>query len=120
MAVHLKTKLFAGEAEIEKLRLIKNQPLELGRLGVGLADGGAHVDRVRALGGRCHHADIDRTGRGPVNRLAIETPLIRKRPCALRLHLQHHVCVDTDHRLNWSRRGGHGDVGAIDDLYVGW
>ena len=27
--------------------------------------------------------------------------------------------MDTDHRLNWSRRGGHGDVGAVDDLQIG-
>ena len=119
MAVHPKTELLVSEVEIEKIRLIKDQPLELCRLRVGLADGGPDVDCIRPLGGRRHHTNINRTGRGPVNCLAVETPLIRKRPGAFRLHLQHHVRVDTDHRLNWSRRGGHGDVGDVDDLHIG-
>ena len=118
MPSHLKAELRLGEAEVEKLRLVKDQPLERCRLGGGLADGGADVDRVGALGARRHHAQVDRGGGGGLDRLAVETPLVRERPRALRLDPQHDVGVDADDRLGRRRRGGHGDVRAAGELGV--
>ena len=116
MPAHLKFKLRLGEADVEKLRLVEDQPLERRRLGGGLADGGADVHRVVAFGVRRHHAEVDRVGGGPVDRLAVEAPLVRERPRAVRLDAQYDVGVDTDDRLNRRRRGGHGDVGTADAL----
>ena len=118
MPAHLKAKLRLGEVDVEKFRLVKDQPLERRRLGAGLSDGGADVDRVGALGVRRHHAQVDRGGGGAVDRLAVETPLVTERPGALRLDPQHNVGVDADDRLDRRRCGRHGDVCAANELGV--
>ena len=118
MSAHLKAKLRLGEADVEKFRLVKDQPLERCPLGGGLADVGSDVDRVGARGARRHLAQVDRGGDGAVDRLAVETPLVSKRPGALRLDPQHDVGVDADNRLNRRRRGRHGDVCAVDDFFA--
>ena len=118
MSAHLKAKLRLGEADVEKFRLVKDQPLESCRLGGGLADGGADVDRVGTLGVRRHHVQVDRRGGGSINCFAVETPLVRERPGPLWLDPQHDVGVDADDRLDRGRRSRHGDVCAADELGV--
>ena len=118
MPAHLKAKLRLGKVDVEKFRLVKDQPLERCRLGGCLADGGADMDRVGALDARRHLAQVDRGGDGAVDRLAVETPLVCERPGALRLDPQHNVGVDADDRLNRRRCDRHGDVCAVDDFFA--
>ena len=44
MPSHLKAKLRLGEVEVEKFRLVEDEPLERRQFGGGLADGGADID----------------------------------------------------------------------------
>ena len=120
MSANLKTKLRLGEADVEKFRLVEYQPLERCRLGSGLADGGANVNRVSALYVRRHHPQVDRGGGGTVDRLTVETPLVSERPRTPRFNPEHNVCVNADDRLNRRRRSRHGNVCASDDLGFFW